>query len=148
MWPTDDNGVMEMTTIFPGFYIERTIHIHVKAHTNWTIRNNGTVASSNIAHTGQIYFDAELSNKIMAMEPYSKRTDIERTTNDVDVVFGRTAGMEWSSIVQVEPLDGVDVANGMIGYITLGVDLTAVGNDGLDGILPSPPSTPSSFPTS
>lgn len=25
MWPTDANGVMEMQTVFPGFYVERTI---------------------------------------------------------------------------------------------------------------------------
>ena len=29
----------------------------------------------------------------------------------------------------VEPLDGVDVANGMVGYITLGVDLTATSSE-------------------
>ncbi|KAL4981331.1 Intradiol ring-cleavage dioxygenase [Aspergillus falconensis] len=36
MWPTDKNGMME--TIFPGFYTERAIHIHVQVHTNWTTR--------------------------------------------------------------------------------------------------------------
>ncbi|PSN70800.1 protocatechuate 3 [Corynespora cassiicola Philippines] len=125
MWPTDDNGVMEMTTIFPGFYVERTIHIHVRSHTDWTVRGNGTIVSSNVASTGQIYFDEELSEKIMAMEPYATHTEIERTTNDVDTIYATQTGTGWNPNIQIEPLDGVDVANGMIGYITLGVDLTA-----------------------
>lgn len=28
MWYTDQNGMMEMKTIVPGFYVERAIHIH------------------------------------------------------------------------------------------------------------------------
>lgn len=30
MWPTNENGMMEMRTIFPGFYVERAIHIHAQ----------------------------------------------------------------------------------------------------------------------
>ncbi|PSN59373.1 protocatechuate 3,4-dioxygenase beta subunit [Corynespora cassiicola Philippines] len=127
MWPTDNNGVMEMTTIFPGYYIQRTVHIHLRAFKDWVVRNNGTVASSNVVHTGQIYFDEALSSSIMEMEPYSTPREIERTTNDVDNVFlGQVdAGRGWIPTIQVEPLDGVDITNGMIGYITLGVDMKA-----------------------
>lgn len=125
MWPTDNNGVMEMKTIFPGFYVERAIHIHVLAHTDWSIRDNGTIVSSNIASTGQLYFDEDLSAKIMAMEPYASHTQINRTTNDVDFVIAGMPESGWSPNFVVEPLDGVDVANGMVGYITLGVDTKA-----------------------
>lgn len=30
MWPTNEDGMMEMKTVFPGFYIERTIHVHAQ----------------------------------------------------------------------------------------------------------------------
>lgn len=30
MWPTNDEGILEMKTVFPGFYVERAIHIHVQ----------------------------------------------------------------------------------------------------------------------
>lgn len=30
MWPTNDDGILEMKTIFPGFYIQRSIHIHAQ----------------------------------------------------------------------------------------------------------------------
>lgn len=30
MWPTNEEGVMEMKTIVPGYYVERAIHVHVQ----------------------------------------------------------------------------------------------------------------------
>lgn len=133
MWPTDSNGVMEMTTIFPGFYVERTIHIHVQAHTDWVLRGNGTITTSNIRSTGQLFFDEQLSQQIMALEPYSRHTEIERTTNDVDSIFAGETGTGWNPVVQVEPLDGTDVSKGMVGYITLGVNMTATSSSGGGG---------------
>src|SRR6185437_7550201 len=55
MWPTDNEGVMEMKTIVPSFYSGRSIHIHVEAHVDWTLAENGTIASGDRVSTGQIY---------------------------------------------------------------------------------------------
>lgn len=78
MWPTDSEGMMEMRTIFPGFYIERAIHIHAEVHTNWTLAENGTIISDNRVSTGQLYFNETISAQIMAMEPYASHTEINR----------------------------------------------------------------------
>jgi protocatechuate 3,4-dioxygenase beta subunit len=121
MWPTDANGMMEMKTVFPGFYVERTIHIHAQVHTNWTVRGNGTIISSNIVSTGQIFFDEDLSQQIMALQPYVTHTEINRTVNAVDSIFAAEAG-DWDPAMAVVALDGVDVTKGMVGYITLGVE--------------------------
>ncbi|CAG8035984.1 unnamed protein product [Penicillium salamii] len=126
MWPTDKNGMMEMKTIFPGFYVERAIHIHVQVHTDWTIRGNGTMAYGETISTGQIYFDEPLSKKIMAQEPYVSHTEINRTTNAVDSVFEGDTDNGYNPVVSVVPVDGNDVTKGMIGYITIGVDKTKV----------------------
>ena len=142
MWPTDSNGVMEMQTVFPGFYVERAIHIHVQAHTEWSVRTNGTLVTGNTRATGQIGFGEELSQTIMALEPYAQHTEIERTTNDVDSVFTGTEGKGFDYEVQVEPLDGVDVKNGMVGYITLGVNMTATGSGSGGGMGGGPPGSP------
>ncbi|KAF9873227.1 hypothetical protein CkaCkLH20_09390 [Colletotrichum karsti] len=122
MWPTDSNGIMEMKTVFPGFYVERTIHIHAQVHTDWSVRSNGTIVGSNIANTGQIFFDEELSQKIMALEPYVGHTEINRTTNDIDSIFSAEVVGGWNPNMVVEPLDGEDVTKGMLAYITLGVE--------------------------
>ena len=64
------------------------------------------------------------------MEPYASHTEINRTTNAVDSIYSGETTTGWSPNFIVEPLDGVDVANGMVGYITLGVDLTATSSEG------------------
>ena len=39
-YPTNDDGVVEFTTVFPGFYEGRTIHIHTMVLTNWSQNAN------------------------------------------------------------------------------------------------------------
>ncbi|KXH31886.1 protocatechuate 3 [Colletotrichum simmondsii] len=122
IWPTDSNGIMEMKTVFPGFYVERTIHIHAQVHTDWSVRSNGTVVASNIVSTGQLFFDEPLSQQIMALEPYVSHTEINRTTNDIDSIFADESKGNWNPNMVVEPLDGEDVTKGMLAYITIGVE--------------------------
>jgi len=35
-WRTDANGMVEVATVYPGFYGGRTSHIHMMAHKDWT----------------------------------------------------------------------------------------------------------------
>lgn len=42
-WATNENGLVEITTIYPGFYSGRTPHIHTMVHLNWTESANGYV---------------------------------------------------------------------------------------------------------
>ncbi|GAP89514.1 putative protocatechuate -dioxygenase beta subunit [Rosellinia necatrix] len=129
MWPTNSEGVMEMKTTFPGFYVGRTLHIHVQAYSDWTLHDNGTVSSGNIVSTGQLYFDETLSTQIMALEPYSTHTQISRTLNTEDSIFGKGSANGYDPVFSVVPADGSDFTNGVIGYITIGVDPTADGVD-------------------
>ncbi|KAH6665022.1 dioxygenase [Halenospora varia] len=122
MWPTDANGMMEMKSVFPGFYVERTIHVHVQVHTNWVVGSNGTVVSDNTISTGQIFFAEDLSEQIMALEPYASHTQINRTTNAIDTIYAAESVNGFNPIMSVVPLDGEDVTKGMVAYITLGVD--------------------------
>jgi protocatechuate 3,4-dioxygenase beta subunit len=110
MWPTDANGATSFNSIVPGFYVRytpayhlqkqsvltnkrnrfqigRTLHIHVQVHTNWTITKNGTIDHSRVVETGQIYFDEQLTEELMAVEPYASHTQIDRVVNDDDGVF-------------------------------------------------------------
>ncbi|KAE8147617.1 aromatic compound dioxygenase [Aspergillus avenaceus] len=122
MWPTNKEGLMEIKTIFPGFYTGRSIHIHVQVHTDWHIRSNGTLIASNTVNTGQIYFEEKLSQKIMSVEPYASHTEVKRTTNAEDMVFDQDTKNGYNPVVNIVPVDGEDVTKGMIGYITIGVD--------------------------
>jgi hypothetical protein len=62
----------------------------------------------------------------MALEPYASHTEINRTTNAVDSVFSQDTDGGYNPVVSIVPADGEDVTNGMIGYITIGVDTSAI----------------------
>lgn len=113
MWPTDSNGMMEMHTIFPGFYVERAIHIHVRVYNNWVLRENGTLSSGDIVSAGQLYFDEELEEKIMALDPYVTHTEINRTTHAVDNIFADSFAGGYDPVVSIVAADGEDVTKGM-----------------------------------
>lgn len=134
MWPTDESGMTEFKTIFPGFYVERAIHIHARVYSDWTLRSNGTISSGNIVSAGQLYFDESVEAEIMALPPYSTHTEIERTTNDVDSIFSDSFAGGYDPIVSVIAADGEDITQGMIGYITIGVDTTAIETHSLGGL--------------
>ncbi|KAH8426533.1 intradiol ring-cleavage dioxygenase [Aspergillus melleus] len=126
MWPTNGNGITELKTIFPGFYAGRAIHVHVQIHTDWSIRENGTMAHGNTVSTGQLYFEENLVERIMAEEPYVLHTGVHRVTNGEDHGISRSFEGGFSPMISVVPVDGKDVTKGMVGYITLGVDTEAV----------------------
>lgn len=82
---TDDNGQVKFTTIYPGWYSSRTIHIHVRVRTY-----NGTTVLSNFV--SQIFFDETTNNTVLADSLYS-RTSARDTTNASDSIY-RVANAE------------------------------------------------------
>lgn len=121
--------------------VGRSIHIHVQVHTNWTVTANGTLAHGRTVETGQIFFDEALEQEIMALEPYVSHTEIDRLVNDDDGIYTTESTSKLSlqrrrddfrgalfadtwiagamTLLDTEPLDGVDYKNGVLGYITL-----------------------------
>jgi protocatechuate 3,4-dioxygenase beta subunit len=63
---TGDDGVVRFTTVFPGWYQGRTVHIHFK------IRSEPS-ADPGFEFTSQLYFDDDLTDQVHAMEPYSEK---------------------------------------------------------------------------
>ena len=104
-----------------------------EVHTNWTLHNNGTLISDNLVSTGQLYLNETISEQLMALEPYASHTRINRTTNAEDTVYSGDFANGYNPILSIEPLDGIDMANGVIGYITIGVDTTAIETSSLSG---------------
>jgi len=45
-WYTDTNGMVEVTTVHPGYYNGRTPHIHIMVHKDWSQSDNGFGHSS------------------------------------------------------------------------------------------------------
>ena len=77
---TDRQGIATFTTIYPGWYPGRTVHIHFK------IRHGAQgKAGSGKEFTSQIYFDDSLTDEIHAEPPYLKRGP-RKVRNNRDVV--------------------------------------------------------------
>ncbi|KAL1645546.1 hypothetical protein SLS58_003857 [Diplodia intermedia] len=119
IWPSDADGVLEMKTVFPGFYAGRTIY------TNWTLHGNGTFPSGHVASTGQLYFDERVRRQVMAHEPYRSHTETERVANDDDHHIGKGRVGGCNPVVIVVAANGEDLGNGMIRHIIMGVDTAA-----------------------
>lgn len=73
---TDASGKAAFTTIYPGWYSGRAVHIHFKVRTTGT---NGAAYE----FTSQLFFDDTLSDKVFAQAPYAaKGTRNTRNSND------------------------------------------------------------------
>ena len=88
---TDDRGNVEFATVFPGFYMGRTNHIHFKVRTGGHDAPRGsaggrTYVEGHESHVGQVFFPEELAVALMQHEPYS-RHQIHRTTQAEDGIF-------------------------------------------------------------
>lgn len=134
-WPTDRRGVAQFTTIFPGYYTGRATHIHTKVYPTWKVLPNGTFMSSQLAHVGQFFFEDEINLRIDHMHPYTMnpiRDTYGRTRNWRDSlnIFQDSHGPEgkYNPVFKLDLLGGV-LSQGLIGYITMGVNASVSYDD-------------------
>lgn len=78
---TDARGDARFTTIYPGWYPGRTVHLHFKLR-------SPPSAARGYAFTSQLYFDDAVTDRVHAREPYVAR-GARTTRNDGDRIFGR-----------------------------------------------------------
>ncbi|MBI3742717.1 MAG: intradiol ring-cleavage dioxygenase [Chloroflexi bacterium] len=72
---TDANGNASFTTIYPGWYQGRAVHIHFKIRT-----------TSGYSFTSQLYFDDSITDQVHAQAPYSSKGQ-GRLRNSSDGIF-------------------------------------------------------------
>lgn len=78
---TDAEGRARFTTIYPGWYRGRTVHLHFKLRSPATQRPG-------FEFTSQLYFDDTLTDRVLAAAPYAER-GIRRTRNSADGIYRR-----------------------------------------------------------
>lgn len=71
---TDVNGVAKFTTVYPGWYSGRAIHIHFK------------IRYDNQEFTSQLFFDDAFTDEVYSQEPYTQR-GIRNVLNVQDNIF-------------------------------------------------------------
>ena len=72
---TDAKGLALFNTIYPGWYVGRTVHVHVTVH-----------IGGNVVHTGQLYFPDTLTDAVFKRRPYSRRRN-RSTRNAADSIY-------------------------------------------------------------
>ncbi|MFJ1805228.1 MULTISPECIES: intradiol ring-cleavage dioxygenase [unclassified Streptomyces] len=115
---TNSSGVASITTIYPGWYRGRCVHIHVKVHTNVTLTSDGSFTGGQELHTGQLFFNETITTAVAKVSPYSTNT-VTRTTLAQDSIYDE--GGAASGLLTLTALGG-STSSGYAGSLTLGVE--------------------------
>jgi protocatechuate 3,4-dioxygenase beta subunit len=78
---TDASGSAKFTTVYPGWYQGRAVHIHFKIR-----------PTSSSEFTSQLFFDDALSTQVFAQTPYSQKGTQGITRNSGDGIFQQSGG--------------------------------------------------------
>ncbi len=97
---TDKNGVAKFTTIYPGWYPSRAVHVHFK------IRAPASTPAP-YEFTSQLYFDEGLTDRVYARAPYAGRGK-RSVSNITDRIYNRGGGSQ--TMLRVRPVE--------VGYAT------------------------------
>lgn len=115
---TNSSGLANITTIYPGWYQGRCIHIHVKVHTGVTLTSDGSFTGGSELHTGQLFIDETITTAVAKVSPYSTNT-VTRVTLAQDGIYDD--GGAASGLMTLTAL-GSSTSSGYTGTLTLGVD--------------------------
>jgi protocatechuate 3,4-dioxygenase beta subunit len=77
---TDASGLATFTTVYPGWYQGRTVHVHFKIRAD-------AAASSGLEFTSQLFFDDTFTDKVYANPPYAQK-GARSTRNGDDGIYG------------------------------------------------------------
>ena len=124
---TNEEGVVEFDTIFPGHYEGRVNHIHVTSNRGGQIFENGTYAGGTVNHIGQLYFDQELISQVENMAPYATN-DMKLMLNAQDFLAAQQASNGYDPFLDYVMLSE-DPADGLLMWITLGINGNADHNN-------------------
>lgn len=105
---TDENGVARFTTIYPGWYSGRAVHIHLRVRTF-----NGTTRLDQF--TSQLFFDDTLTDTVFQQSPYNTRGSRNTRNANDNIYNGQTRTL--MTLTQTD--------SGYQATMNVGVDLTA-----------------------
>ncbi|KAF6830103.1 hypothetical protein CPLU01_07518 [Colletotrichum plurivorum] len=124
---SDADGVVEFDTVFPGHYTGRATHIHIMSTDGAEVLPNGTFEGGTARNIGQLFFDQSLISEVEALEPYTTNQQT-LTTNLGDMIAAGEATAEYDPFLKYVRL-GDDLADGLLMWITIGINTTANLND-------------------
>jgi len=112
---TDAKGVARFTTIYPGWYPGRTVHVHFKVRAPYASGAQVTAAGKQYDFTSQLFFDDALNEKVLAQPPYNSK-GARRGSNASDGIY-RESG-------ETLLLKLAETGGGYSGVFDIGLDLS------------------------
>lgn len=113
---TDSSGQCSITSIWPGHYVSRAVHVHLRVHTGVTLTDDSYTGGS-LIHTGQLFFDQDINTAVQKLSPYSANTTSE-TLLENDGIYDD--GGASSGLLTLTAL-GSSVSDGYAATLTIGV---------------------------
>jgi protocatechuate 3,4-dioxygenase beta subunit len=98
---TGANGLARFTTVYPGWYEGRTVHIHVRVY-----------LGGSVVHTGQLFFPDALTDAVYRRAPYNRRPG-RTTRNATDSIFRNGGSRSMLRLAKAE--------EGYVARIAMGV---------------------------
>src|SRR5688572_33221380 len=89
---TDANGAAAFTTVYPGWYMGRAVHIHFKIRTD-------PDAEGGFEFTSQLFFDDALSRQVYASGVHASKGPQDRP-NSSDSIFNESGGATLLAVTQ------------------------------------------------
>ncbi|KAK5788158.1 hypothetical protein VI817_009116 [Penicillium citrinum] len=122
---TDQDGVVDFDSIFPGHYDGRATHTHLLTHLNATLLPNKTleVGTGNVAHIGQLFWNEVLRSAVEDTYPYSSNTQAI-TSNADDMWSVLQADASYDPFPEYMYL-GDSLDDGLFAWIQIGINSTA-----------------------
>ncbi|MEG2390312.1 MAG: intradiol ring-cleavage dioxygenase [Pseudomonas sp.] len=116
----DHMGRARFTTVYPGFYAGRALHIHVAVR---IVAGNEYLEERNVAWVGQLYFPEVVSRSVLNAQAYRGRASLP-LNNAEDVLYASQNGE--ASTLAVWPIGRESHEDGFFGHLTIGIDTFAV----------------------
>jgi protocatechuate 3,4-dioxygenase beta subunit len=106
---TDANGQVNFTTVYPGWYSGRAVHVHFKVRLY-----AGTTKSYEF--TSQFFFDESLNSSVHGNSPYNTRGS-RNTLNSTDGIYNGLTSAQKSALT----LSTTPASTGYAGVVNIGV---------------------------
>jgi protocatechuate 3,4-dioxygenase beta subunit len=116
---TDDNGTVQFTTVYPGWYEGRAIHIHVKVRSTEALQNP-------FEWTSQFYLNNSINKQVHKQPPYSDHGPVAMLNEEDGIYTGpSTDGLIQANAGKYLMLNlSEDPNGGYIGTFNMGVNAT------------------------
>jgi protocatechuate 3,4-dioxygenase beta subunit len=109
---TNSSGQVVFTTIYPGWYSGRAVHIHIRIRTF-----SGSTVVGNF--TTQLFFDESITDTVFASAPYNTRGRTRDTLNTNDSIYNGSANKERALATLVK------TDSGYTATLNVGVNIAA-----------------------